>query len=91
MLGQIDDAFKMPFYDLNTRQQQRILNLAIIISGRFAENAIEKICEKIETTPFVTISSSLTAKRFRRWRSDLRSDPASSHSGVVRGGNGHRV
>ena len=49
MLGQIDDAFKMPFYDLYTRQQQRISKLAIIISGRFTENAIEKICEKIES------------------------------------------
>jgi hypothetical protein len=49
MLGQIDDAFKMRFYDLYTRQQQRISKLAIIISGRFTENAIEKICEKIES------------------------------------------
>lgn len=49
MLGQIDDAFKMPFYDLYTRQQQRISKLVIIISGRFTENAIDKICEKIES------------------------------------------
>jgi hypothetical protein len=49
ILGQIDDAFKMPFYDLYTRQQQRISKLAIIISGRFTENAIEKICEKVES------------------------------------------
>lgn len=49
MLGQIDDAFKMPFYDLYTRQQQRISKLAIIVSGRFTENAIEKVCEKIES------------------------------------------
>jgi hypothetical protein len=49
MLGQIDDAFKMPFHDLYTRQQQRISKLAVIISGRFTENAIEKICEKIES------------------------------------------
>jgi hypothetical protein len=48
ILGQIDDAFKMPFYDLYSRQKQRISKLAIIISGRFTENAIEKICEKIE-------------------------------------------
>jgi hypothetical protein len=47
ILGQIDDAFKMPFHDLYTRQQQRISKIAIIISGRFTENAIEKICEKI--------------------------------------------
>lgn len=49
ILGQIDDAFKMQFYDLYTRQKQRISKLAIIISGKFTENAIEKICEKIES------------------------------------------
>ncbi len=49
ILGQIDDAFKMPFYDLYTKQKQRISKFAIIISGKFTENAIEKICEKIES------------------------------------------
>lgn len=49
LLMQIDDAFKMPFYDLYTKQQQRISKLAIIVSGKFTENAIEKICEKIES------------------------------------------
>ena len=48
ILGQIDDAFKMPFYDLYTKKKQRISKLAIVISGGFTENAIEKICEKIE-------------------------------------------
>lgn len=48
LLGQIDDAFKMPFYDLYTKQRQNISKLVIIISGKFTENAIEKICEKIE-------------------------------------------
>lgn len=38
----------MPFYDLYTKQKQRISKLAIIVSGKFTENAIEKICEKIE-------------------------------------------
>lgn len=49
LLMQLDDAFKMPFYDLYTKQQQRISKLAIIVSGKFTENAIEKICEKIES------------------------------------------
>ena len=49
LLMQLDDAFKMPFYDLYTKQQQRISKLAIIISGKFTENAIEKICEKVES------------------------------------------
>jgi hypothetical protein len=49
ILGQIDDAFKMPFYDIYTRQRQRISKLAIITSGHFTENATEKICDKIES------------------------------------------
>src|SRR5258708_6810474 len=49
LLMQLDDAFKMPFYDLYTKQRQRISKLAIIISGKFTENAVEKICEKIES------------------------------------------
>ena len=49
LIGQIDDAFKMPFYDLYTKQKQRISKLAVIISGKFTDNAIEKICEKIES------------------------------------------
>lgn len=49
LLGQIDDAFKMPFYDMYTKRKQRISRLAIIVSGKFTDNAIEKICEKIES------------------------------------------
>jgi hypothetical protein len=49
IIGQVEDAFKMPFYDLYTKQKQRISKLAIIVSGKFTENAIEKICEKIES------------------------------------------
>lgn len=39
----------MPYYDLYTKQRQRIAKLAIIPSGKFTENAIEKVCEKIES------------------------------------------
>ena len=41
----------MPFYDLYTKQKQRISRLAITLhrSGKFTDNAIEKICEKIES------------------------------------------
>jgi hypothetical protein len=49
IISQVDDAFKMPFYDIYTRQQQRISKFAVVISGKFTENAIEKICEKIES------------------------------------------
>lgn len=50
LLAQIDDAFRIPFYNLYTKQRQRIAKLVIIISGKFTENAIEKICEKIESS-----------------------------------------
>jgi len=73
VLAQIDDAFKMPFYDLYTKQRQRIAKLAIIISGKFTENAIEKICDKIESSAvrnnivFVDGEKLATlAERFRR-------------------------
>jgi hypothetical protein len=49
LINQADDAFKMSFYDIYTRQQQRISKLVIIASGKFTENAIEKICGKIES------------------------------------------
>jgi hypothetical protein len=41
-------ARKIPFYDLLTKQKERISKLLIVISGNYTENAIEKICEKIE-------------------------------------------
>ena len=49
IISQIDDAFKVPFYDVYTRRKERISKLLIVISGRYTENAIEKICEKIES------------------------------------------
>lgn len=73
ILAQIDDAFKMPFHDLYTKQRQRIAKFAIIISGKFTENAIEKICDKIESgavrnnIAFVDGEKLATlAERFRR-------------------------
>jgi len=49
IIGQLDDAFKMPFYDVYTRRKQYISKLLIAISGNFTANAVEKICEKIES------------------------------------------
>ena len=48
IISQAEDSFKMPFYDVYSRTKQRISKLAIIISGKFKENAVEKICEGIE-------------------------------------------
>ena len=50
IISQADDAFKMEFYNIYTRRKEKISKLAIIISGKFKENAIEKICEKIESS-----------------------------------------
>jgi hypothetical protein len=66
LLAQIDDAFKMPYYDLYTKQRQRISKLAIIISGKFTDNAIEKICEKIESNAVRTTLSSSMVKSWQR-------------------------
>lgn len=49
IIGQIDDALKIPFYDVYTRKKEKLSKIVIIISGRFTENAVEKICEKIES------------------------------------------
>lgn len=48
LTGQAIDAFRMPFYDVYTRSKQRISKLIIAVSGKFKENAIEKIVEGIE-------------------------------------------
>jgi len=49
LFSQIEDAFKMPFYDVYTKTRVRPSKICVIISGKFTENAIEKICEKIES------------------------------------------
>ena len=48
ILSQSEDAFRMPFYDVYSRTKQRISKLVIVTSGKFTENAVEKICEGIE-------------------------------------------
>lgn len=48
ILGQLDDAFSMPFFDVYTRASCRLSKVAIIISGAFTNNATMKICEKIQ-------------------------------------------
>ncbi len=48
IISQAEDAFKMPFYEVYSRKKQRISKLVILISGKFTENAVEKICEGIE-------------------------------------------
>lgn len=47
ILGQIDDAFSMPYYEITANEERRISTFIIAISGKFTENAKEKIANKI--------------------------------------------
>lgn len=47
IIGQINDAFSMPFVDTTSREKRYISDLIIAISGRFTDNAKDKIIEKI--------------------------------------------
>ena len=47
LLGQIEDAFAMPYYELGSKDPRYISTFVIAISGRFTENAREKIVEKM--------------------------------------------
>lgn len=47
LIGQIKDAFSMPYYEVGSREPRYISVFVIAISGRFTENAKEKIIEKM--------------------------------------------
>lgn len=47
LLGQIADAFAMPYYELGSKDPRFISTFIIAISGKFTENAREKIVEKM--------------------------------------------
>jgi len=47
IIAQIEDAFSMPYIDTTSREKRYISDLIIAISGRFTENAKDKIIEKI--------------------------------------------
>jgi len=47
LVGQADDAFKMPYYDIGSAEPRYISGFIIAISGRFTSNAKEKIVHKI--------------------------------------------
>ncbi|MBW4538281.1 MAG: hypothetical protein KME43_03950 [Myxacorys chilensis ATA2-1-KO14] len=47
LVGQADDAFKMPYYDVASTEPRYISTFIIAISGRFTSNAKEKIIYKI--------------------------------------------
>lgn len=47
IIGQIEDAFQMPYYELGSRDPRYISVFVVAISGRFTENAKEKIINKM--------------------------------------------
>lgn len=47
IIGQISDAFSMPYYEVGSKEPRLIGTFVVAISGRFTENAREKIVEKI--------------------------------------------
>jgi len=47
IIGQIEDAFSMPFYTLNSKEPKFISTFVVAISGKYSENAKEKIIRKI--------------------------------------------
>ncbi len=49
IVSQAHDAFKIPLHDIQTKSKYWISKFVVAITGRFTENAVEKICEKIES------------------------------------------
>jgi hypothetical protein len=47
IIAQIGDAFSMPYLNTTSREKRYIHDLIIAISGRFTENAKDKIVEKV--------------------------------------------
>ena len=47
IIAQIGDAFSMPYLNTTSREKRYISDLIIAISGRFTENAKDKIVEKV--------------------------------------------
>ena len=49
IVSQAQEAFKIPVLDIQTKSKIWISKFVVMITGRFTENAVEKICEKIES------------------------------------------
>ena len=47
IVGQADDAFKMPYYDLSSAEPRYISTFVVAASGRFTANAREKVIHKL--------------------------------------------
>ena len=51
LINQAHDAFSMPIYDVYTRSKVFVSKVVIAISGKFTQNAIEKIIDGIHDYP----------------------------------------
>ncbi|MCZ2130601.1 MAG: restriction endonuclease [Bacteroidia bacterium] len=47
IIGQLNDAFAMPYYEVSANETRNISTFIIAISGHFTENAKDKIIQKI--------------------------------------------
>jgi hypothetical protein len=47
LIGQADDAFKMPYYEIASTEPRYISTFIVAISGRFTSNAKDKIVQKV--------------------------------------------
>ena len=51
LIQQAKDSFSMPYYDVYSRNKVRISKVIIAISGKFTQNAVEKIIEGVTEYP----------------------------------------
>ncbi|MCW2120728.1 restriction endonuclease [Flavobacterium sp. 7A] len=49
IIGQLDDAFSMPYFEVSVNENRLINTFIVAISGNFTENAKDKISQKIPT------------------------------------------
>jgi hypothetical protein len=47
IIGQLNDAFTMPYYEVSANESRNISTFIVFISGHFTENAKDKIIQKI--------------------------------------------
>lgn len=47
IIGQLEDAFSMPYHEISANEERRISTFIIAISGLFTENAKDKIAHKV--------------------------------------------
>jgi hypothetical protein len=67
IVGQVDDAFSMPYIDTTSREKRYISDLIIAVSGRFTENAKEKMVEKAKRRNILFLDIDKTQELLTRY------------------------